>query len=201
MYEWRRMTPGERRALLAWRRDQKLPWHRPPHDHSGEGAYHISAACYEHAPFIGRSPERTASFEQSLLEMLGPLTQVTHAWCVLPNHYHVLADTQDVGALVAAIGRFHGRTSYQWNGEDRSRGRQVWHGHIERRIRSERHFWATMNYVHNNPVHHGYVSRWRDWPFSSAGQFLEEVGADEAREIWEEYPVLDYGKGWDDPSL
>ena len=201
MYEWRKMTHAQRQALLAWRKHQRLPWHRPPHDHSGEGAYHISAACYEHASIIGRSPQRLAGFEQALLAMLKPLTEQSCAWCVLPNHYHVLLDTRDIGVVVAAIGRCHGRTSYQWNGEDGSRGRQVWHGHVERQIRSERHFWATMNYVHNNPVHHGYVSRWQDWPFSSASQFLEDVGPDEARRMWEEYPVLDYGKGWDDPNL
>jgi len=54
-----------------------------------------------------------------------------------------------------------------------------------------------MNYVHHNPVHHGYVQRWQDWPWSSATAFLEKVGAEKAREIWQEYPILDYGKKWD----
>jgi len=54
-----------------------------------------------------------------------------------------------------------------------------------------------MNYVHNNPVHHGYVDRWTDWPWSSAEKYLEAVGRDRASEIWREYPLLDYGKKWD----
>jgi putative transposase len=64
-------------------------------------------------------------------------------------------------------------------------------------MKSRRHFWATKNYIHNNPVHHGYVSRWQDWPFSSVHQYLDDVGRDEAVRIWNEYPVLDYGKDWD----
>ena len=68
-------------------------------------------------------------------------------------------------------------------------------------MRSERHFWATMNYVHHNPVHHGYCSKWQDWPFSSAAPFLEKVGTEEAARIWTMYPLLDYGEGWDDPEL
>ncbi len=64
-------------------------------------------------------------------------------------------------------------------------------------MRSERHFWATVNYVHNNPIKHGYVDGWQDWPFSNAAQYLDQVGREKAEEIWREYPVLDYGKDWD----
>jgi putative transposase len=60
------------------------------------------------------------------------------------------------------------------------------------------HFWATVNYIHHNPVKHGYVKSWWEWPFSSAGDFLESEGRDEAARIWKEYPLMDYGKGWDD---
>jgi len=60
---------------------------------------------------------------------------------------------------------------------------------------------ATMNYIHHNPVHHGYVSDWCDWPYSSAGRFLDEVGRSRAAELWRQYPVLDYGAGWDDAEM
>jgi putative transposase len=64
-------------------------------------------------------------------------------------------------------------------------------------MRSDRHFWATLNYVHNNAVHHGYVERWQDWPWSSATRFIEEMGRDRVKEIWKKYPILEYGKKWD----
>jgi putative transposase len=95
----------------------------------------------------------------------------------------------------------HGTLSFQWNGEEQTRGRQVWCGAVERFMRNERHFWATMNYVHNNPVHHGYVDRWQDWPYSSAREYLEQVGQDEAARIWKRFPILGYGKNWDDQHL
>jgi putative transposase len=50
-------------------------------------------------------------------------------------------------------------------------------------------------------VHHGYVKKWEDWPFSSARDYLQAVGRQKALETWYNYPVLDYGKGWDDPEL
>ena len=99
------------------------------------------------------------------------------------------------------MGRFHGRTSYQWNGEESTRGRQVFFRAVEREMRSDRHFWSSINYVHHNPVRHGYVSKWQDWPWSSAVDFLEATDPSEVSRIWDTYPVLDYGDGWDDPSL
>jgi putative transposase len=64
-------------------------------------------------------------------------------------------------------------------------------------MRSERHFWTSLNYIHNNPVRHRYVERWQDWPYSSASAFLESVGRETAEEIWRNYPLLDYGMDWD----
>ena len=59
------------------------------------------------------------------------------------------------------------------------------------------HFWASVNYIHHNPVHHGYVEKWQDWPWSNAADFIERVGHKTAAKIWREYPILDYGKKWD----
>ncbi len=67
-------------------------------------------------------------------------------------------------------------------------------------MKSERHFWASLNYVLHNAVHHGYVGRWQDWPYSNAEQYLAEVGHEEVLRRWREYPVLDYGKDWDPPD-
>ncbi len=65
--------------------------------------------------------------------------------------------------LRAQLGRMHGRTSRQWNLEDDSVGRKVWFNCIERFIRNERHYWATINYIHHNPVKHGFVEKWDLW--------------------------------------
>jgi len=69
---------------------------------------------------------------------------------------------------------------------------------MDRYMRSKRHKWATLNYVHHNPVKQGYVEKWNEWPWSSATAYLDSIGKEAAANIWEEYPILDYGKGWDD---
>lgn len=198
MYEWRQLTTEQREEALRERKGRKLPWHSPPHiDFEGPVSFIITAACYEHAALVGKSPERLAEFEKEILDACSLANAKVHAWCILPNHYNLVARTEVIEALRNEIGKVHGRTAFRWNGEDQQRGRKVWFNFFDRNMRSSRHLWASMNYVHNNAVHHGYVERWQDWPYSSASSFLEQVGVERAKEIWREYPVLDYGKDWD----
>jgi len=198
MYKWRNMTIAERDELLRFRKQQSRPWHSPPHwDSENNLNYIVSAACYEHQHIIGKNPSRLSHLEQILREICEHYSSEVHAWCVLPNHYHVLIKTDQMKALRTQLGRMHGKTSRQWNLEDGCKGRKVWFNCVERIIRSERHYWATINYIHHNPVKHGFAEKWEQWPFSSAAQYLSEIGKDKAIEIWKTYPVLDYGKEWD----
>jgi putative transposase len=121
-----------------------------------------------------------------------------HAWVLLPNHYHVLATIAVLPVLSGRLGQLHGSTSSTWNGEDNARGRKCWHRVSDRAMRSEAHFWATVNYIHHNAVKHGYVSKWTDWPWSSAQDFLREQGREDTLRIWRDYPLGEYGVGWDD---
>jgi putative transposase len=132
-----------------------------------------------------------------LLSACDSQTTAIYAWCILPNHYHLLVKTGAINALRKEIGLLHGRTSFRWNGEDARRGRKVWFNCFDREIKSHRHFWASVNYIHHNPVKHGYVDKWQDWPWSSAHDFLARVGREAAEKIWREYPILNYGKKWD----
>jgi len=122
-------------------------------------------------------------------------------WCVLANHYHALVLTLHLPKSLREIGLLHGRTAFDWNGEDDARGRKVWFNCVETGMKSDRHFWATLNYVHHNPVHHGYVKQWQCWPFSSSAAFLTELGRERTAELWKAYPISNYGKDWDPPEL
>jgi len=162
MYDWRQMTAEDRAHALDVRPARQLPWHSPPHlDLEGTHQYLISAACYEHAQIIGKSPERMTECEEALLKACHEFSLTTHFWCVLPNHYQVLLTTEQIEDLRRGLGRFHGRSSHAWNGEDSARGRKVWYNCFERPMKSRRHFLATANYIHHNPVHHGTCRRGR----------------------------------------
>src|SRR5439155_23569018 len=130
---------------------------------------------YEHRHIVGVTLERMESFSTQMLETLQSLCEHIAAWCVLPNHYHALVHTHNLLEVLSALGKLHGRTSRAWNLEDGRQGRKVWCNCVETVMKSDRHYWATLNYVHHNPVHHGLVERWQDWPFSSAAAYLAEV--------------------------
>jgi putative transposase len=199
MYEWRKMTEAQRLEVLKLRQQCRVPFHSPPHyGADGWNRYHLSAANYGHVPIIGKTPERLAAFSAALCDALSADGCGLLAWCVLPNHWHALVGTEKPEAVLAGVSRLHGRSSFEWNGEDDARGRQCWHCCADRRIRSEAHFYAARNYVHHNPVKHGYVNKWDEWPFSSARDFVNEAGRDLAEKLWRDYPVLDMGKTWDD---
>lgn len=198
MYNWRKISDRQREEALTLRRGHNLPWHSPPHFGSSSARrFLLSAACYNHRPVIGVSSERMTECEADVLAACEKYSVEIFAWCFLPNHYHVLLKTDQLEILLEELGKFHGRSARRWNIEDRRPGRKVWFNCFDRKIKSDRHFWASMNYVHHNPVHHGYVQRWQDWPWSSARRYLAEVGEERAEEIWREYPILDYGKKWD----
>lgn len=198
MYNWRKMNEEQREDLLTLRKSQKRPWHSPPHIQGDKTRFIISSACYEHKDIIGVSPERISLFESEFLDLLHNNTEDIHAWCVLPNHYHALLKTGNVLILLKKISQFHGRISFLWNGEEGRRGRRVWCNTLEKTIKSERHFQAAMNYIHHNPVKHGYVKKWTDWPYSSAAEYLEKTGRDQALKTWREYDISGMGKDWDE---
>jgi putative transposase len=198
MYRWRKLSPEDRERILLGRQRRGYPWHSPPHRPSAfTGSYHISAANYEHRPIMGASPERMDSAAEALLAVCEASVTQVHAWCLLPNHYHLLVSPRELEGFLEALGRTHGRLSHRWNGEDRARGRKIFFRAADREIRGEAHRWATINYIHHNPVHHGYARQWQDWPWSSARGFLAAVGYDEALRLWRAYPLRDYGAKWD----
>jgi putative transposase len=52
------------------------------------------------------------------------------------------------------------------------RERGIWQRRFwEHTIRDERDFYNHIEYIHHNPVKHGYVSNSQDWPYSSIHQF------------------------------
>jgi len=196
MYEWRKMSDCERAEVLSYRKTHKLPWHAPPHFPEGENVYVLSAACFEHKPIMSTELRRV-QFERTLLQrVIKHLDSQVCAWVVLPNHYHLLAKV-DLEAFNPLIHKIHNRTATKWNMEDKREGRQVWYRFSDRKIRNERHYWATVNYIHANPVKHSYVKKADEWICTSYHGYLRKLGMERLIELWQAYPIDEYGKDWD----
>src|SRR5207245_2077571 len=96
MYNWRKLTPAQQAEVLRLRKQHGLPWHSPPHRVRVSDLYHIAAANHEHQVIMGATAERMATFERDLLQTLEALGAKSLAWCVLPNHYHMLIQTESL---------------------------------------------------------------------------------------------------------
>lgn len=198
-YEYRKLTSKEREEIVDYRRKRGYPLHAPPHPFRGAGAYLISAANFEHHEIMN-SPERRTEFEVRLINAIKEITEDLIAWVVLSNHYHVLIEIQSLEVVSAALKHLHGITSRQWNIEDNLTGkRRVWYKFVDTYIRNEMHLETVFNYIHYNPVKHGYASDPYDWPWSSLQMYCEDRGQDWLQEQWKaSQPPVDFGKGWDD---
>ena len=196
MYDYRRMTPEERQAVVRERHARGFPWHAPPHFRRVSGDYLITAACFEHRPIFAEPPDLSWFLDETM-RAFTEAELPCFAWVFLPNHYHALVHTEDMTILSEAVRLLHSRVATDINGRHSQRGRRVWYRFSDRFIRSERHHWATVNYIHYNPVKHGYVDRMTAWPWSSVHEYVEDRGKDEGLSVWRDYPVGDYGRGWD----
>lgn len=198
MYQYRKLSEQEKIEILEHRQRMQLPWHSPPHFDNINNTYLITASNFNHSLITGFSIQRLISFQTILLDIVDKHTEKIYAWCILPNHYHILIQTEDLNYLIYGLGQMHGRTSRFWNLEDNTPGRKCWYRCADRIIRSERHLYTTVNYIHYNPVKHGYVTKIDQWEFSSAKDFLDMISKEKAIDIWKQYPILDFGKDWDD---
>jgi putative transposase len=195
MYQYRHLTEEQQRELVAERRARGFPSHSPPHYVAGEHDFLLTAACYEHVAHM-QTAERRQLLLARCFEEADSAGMTIQAWVVLPNHYHLLArpTRSDLHLFFAHI---HGATSYLWNGEDHARGRKVWYRYGDRAIRSERHYYTTLNYLHFNPVKHGWAASPYDWHESSVHWYLAHYGREWLRDLWVRYPVREYGATWD----
>jgi putative transposase len=99
------------------------------------------------------------------------------AYCLMPNHVHLILTPADETGLSRAVGEAHRRYTNFIN----ARGR--WTGHLfQSRFSSvamdEDHLIAAVRYVSLNPVRARLVARAERWPWSSVRAHL--AGADDA---------------------
>lgn len=116
------------------------------------------------------------SYRRLLLEQVRLHNVCLWAYCLMPNHLHLIAVPADHGGLARALARTHRRYALLTN------ARHGWRGHLW-----QERFWsfpmsessvpAVTRYVLRNPVRAGLVGRAEDWPFSSARLHLG-VGED-----------------------
>ena len=94
------------------------------------------------------------------------------AYCLMPNHVHLIAAPSEPAALAAAVGATHLRYTRQINGRERWTG-YLWQGRFGSFPMDEDYLLTCARYVGLNPVRAGLAARAIDWPWSSVRAHVE----------------------------
>ena len=113
------------------------------------------------------------------------------AYCLMPNHVHLIATPSSESGLRLAIGEAHRRYTRHIN------SREKWQGHLwQERFASfpmdDSHFLAAVRYAELNPVRAKLVKHAENWRWSSAKAHL--AGVDDS--IISVKPILSLVEDW-----
>ena len=89
------------------------------------------------------------------------------AYCLMPNHVHLIAVPESEDGLRSAIGEAHRRYTRRINFREGWRG-HLWQGRFASYVMEERYLLAAARYIEMNPVRAGLVDRPEEYPWSSA---------------------------------
>jgi putative transposase len=93
------------------------------------------------------------------------------AWCLMPNHVHLILVPSRADGLAAALAPAQRRYSWEVNQREGWSG-ALWQGRYASFALDEPHLYACLRYIELNPVRAGLVERPEDWPWSSARAHL-----------------------------
>ncbi len=97
------------------------------------------------------------------------------AYCLMPNHVHLVAVPERPASMASALGRTHADYARHFNLKHRSCG-HVWQARFFSCPLEPAHLWRAMSYMERNPTRAGLVKRAEQYPWSSAAIRLDESG-------------------------
>ena len=156
----------------------------------------VAPGCPHHVTQRGNRRLETFFSEADYQAYLGLLAETcaqaaTEVWayCLMPDHVHLILVPSHPDGLRAALGEAHRRYTRRIN------QREDWRGHLwQERFHSfpldEPHLAAAVRYVERNPVRAGLARQPEDWAWSSARAHLAARDDDLVRvaPLLERYP-------------
>lgn len=90
------------------------------------------------------------------------------AWCIMPNHVHVLIETKEGFPLAEVLHSWKSYTSHEANKLLRRAGEFWQREYLDRYVRNAEHFEKVLAYIEENPVKAGLAKLKTAWSWSSA---------------------------------
>lgn len=140
-------------------------------------------------------------FLQQYSTYINPIA-ATYAYCLMPNHFHLLIRIKDEADLLTAFPKFQTLekllaanylskqfsnffSSYTqaFNKKYNRRGSLFIKNFKRKSIHNDQYLRNLIAYIHLNPIHHGFVQDIQDWPWSSYRSLLSNLPTSLQREI------------------
>ena len=144
------------------------------------GTYFFTVALHDRTS--GLLTQHITLLRQSWRDILGRYPFETPAAVILPDHMHFImtlpeGDCDYSTRIRLMKSGFTKRLPETAKGQGRKGERNVWQQRFwEHAIRDERDFETHVNYIHHNPVKHGYVEDPDEWPHSTWHRFKRDYG-------------------------
>jgi putative transposase len=151
--------------------------------------YHVLNRANARVPIFD-GPRDYLAFIRSLSEAVEREATRLLAYCIMPNHWHLVIWPREDGELSRFTGWLTLTHTQRWHAHRHTTGL----GHLyQGRFRSfpvqqDHHFLTLCRYVERNPLRAGLVGRAEDWQWSSLWRRFDNPSADD-RPMLAEWPV------------
>jgi putative transposase len=115
------------------------------------------------------APGDYAAFVGCLVEARAAVPVRLYAYCLMPNHFHLVVRPNEDGQLSEFMRLLTGTHSKRWHAYRGSTGTgSVYQGRYKAfPVETDRHFLTVCRYVERNPLRANLVRRAEHWPWSS----------------------------------
>jgi putative transposase len=144
--------------------------HSPSHRLGSSGTYMVTASTLQKV-HIFKSRSKLDILQSILFESAGRHGAKLRAWAIFPNHYHFIAAFDAAPPLAIMLHELHANAARLVNDLDSTPQRRVWFQYWESHITFQRSYFARLQYVRQNAVHHRVVREATTYPWCSAGWF------------------------------
>ena len=146
--------------------------------------YFFTLVSYRRQPILCNEDVRS-SLREAIRAVRGERTFEIDAWVLLPDHMHCIwrlphGDSDYSGRwarikrlVTKGCGERYYKPALMTSAKQRRRESTLWQRRFwEHMVRDEIDLNRCRDYLHWNPVKHGYVSRVSDWPYSTFHRFV-----------------------------
>lgn len=179
----------------------KFKKHIPFHLYLDNQIYFITARTYEKVKYFN-SNNKLRMLSECINESAEKYKIEVYAYVILYNHYHLSVKMDKGNKISDFIKYIHGksgRLAKKWNTNPRRIGiKRIWWNYWDSCIRNEATFYKRINYIHHNPLKHGYVKKMEDYKYSSYNIYIKKYGSEFVNDMFAQYPITDFSDPNDD---